>query len=111
MYETPYILEVTAPMGKLLTPIRRKENAFTRGSEWFDGPCLFPGQKWALDAWLECNHATQTIFYRMIETPTTAGTLDYTDEEPWTTVNWRVLDQDGRPVDWNELDRFFNPEE
>jgi hypothetical protein len=47
----------------------------------------------------------------MIETPTTAGTLDYTDEEPWTTVDWRVLDQDGRPVEWDELDRFFNPEE
>ena len=107
MTESPFILEVTSPAGRLSTPLHAKENAYMLGDEWFTGPALRPMQERALDAWLDHDEAAANIIYLMIETPTTTGELT---EDSWTLATWRVTDESGRPVQWAEITAFFNPE-
>lgn len=107
MKESPFILEVTSPAGRLSTPLHAKENAYMLGDEWFTGPALRPMQEHAIDAWLDHDEASANIIYLMIETPKTAGELT---DDAWTLAEWRVTDETGRPVQWQEIHDFFNPE-
>ena len=77
------------------------------GNEWFTGPALRPMQAHAVDAWLDYDKASMNIMYLMIETPTTTGELT---DDAWTLATWRVTDETGRPVQWQEIHDFFNPE-
>ena len=111
MTESPFILEVMSPTGRLSTPLHAKENAFMLGNEWFTGPALRPMQCWALNAWLDHDEAAANIIYLMIETPTTTGEVNvyFETENAWTLAKWRVTDETGRLVEWQEIHDFFNP--
>lgn len=108
MNESPFILEVTSPAGRLSIPLHAKKDAYMLGNEWFTGPALRPAQAWALNAWLDYDEASMVIMYAMIETPATTGELT---NDAWALATWRVIDETGRPVQWAEITAFFNPDE